>query len=144
MYNNFQGYQNQNYQPNQQFCYQQNPYQNQQYQQQYIPNDVLGGKIVDSIDVVRAINADLSGKANYYPKSDGSEIYCKRINPQTGASGIQTYILRQEVDNNVSNNQVCNEQISTMLTSLKQDLFGEISSLKDLFIESMANQKGGK
>lgn len=137
MYNNFQNYPNQfgyngySQYPQQQI--QQNQFQ-QPYQQYGLQNDMLGGKIVDSIDVVKAINADLSGKANYYPKSDGSEIYCKRINPQTGASGIQTYILKQENDIGVITTE---QQITVLINDLKQDIFGQIAELKNLVLDNI-------
>lgn len=144
MYNNYSVYPNQfsqnqfGYQPNnvqQQYqpTYQNQYVQQQQYQQPY-DNDYLVGKIVDSIDVVKAINADLSGKANYYPKSDGSEIYCKRINPQTGASGIQTYVLKMDyVDNNSSSEKQYN--IS--------DISKQINELKDLILENITRPQNG-
>ena len=37
----------------------------------------LSGEIVDSIDVVKAKNVDMSGQPTFYPKSDLSEVYVK-------------------------------------------------------------------
>ena len=41
-------------------------------------NNFLGGKIVDSVDVVRVTDIPIDGNNYYFPKADGSEIYVKR------------------------------------------------------------------
>lgn len=99
------------------------------YQQ---PSDGILGRMVDSIDVVRGINADLSGKPSYFPKADGSEVYCKRINPQTGASMIQTYIL---ADQNAQNTQ--ESQLYAALAQLKTDISNELLDLKNTVLEGL-------
>lgn len=99
------------------------------YQQ---PSDGILGRMVDSIDVVRGINADLSGKPSYFPKTDGSEVYCKRINPQTGASMIQTYIL---ADQNAQNTQ--ESQLYAALAQLKTDISNELLDLKNTVLEGL-------
>ena len=50
----------------------------------------LSGEIVDSIDVVKAKNVDMSGQPTFYPKSDLSEVYVKRLMAD-GTSQIVTY-----------------------------------------------------
>ena len=50
----------------------------------------LNGEIADSIDVVKAKNVDMSGQPTFYPKSDLSEIYVKRLMAD-GTSQIVTY-----------------------------------------------------
>lgn len=94
--------------------------------------DSISGRMVDSIDVVRGINADLSGKPSYFPKADGSEIYCKRINPQTGASMIQTYIL---TDQNAPSTQ--DTQLYTALAQFKTDISNELLDLKNTVLEGL-------
>ena len=52
----------------------------QQYQQSLQPvqqQNTLGGKIVDSIDVVKATDIPMDGNLYYFPKADGTEIYAK-------------------------------------------------------------------
>lgn len=116
-------------------------FQPQTYTGQYFPNnqpimqsqpqsDEIFGKIVDSVDVVRSVNADLNGRPYYFPKVDGTEIYCKRINPQTGASVIQTYAL---VNEGSTQNQ--DNQFSSAISQLQKELSGEISDLKNLVVD---------
>lgn len=112
--------------------YYQPQYQNlPQYSYQQ-PVDAISGRTVDSIDVVRGINADLSGKPSYYPKADGSEIYCKRINPSTGASVIQTYTLADQNSQNSAENQ-----LFSAISQLKTDLSNEIIDLKNTVLDGL-------
>ena len=89
-----------------------NPYYQQPVQQQYNPlqpqydrlaqmqaqynqptftqQPSLNGEIVDSVDVVRAKNVDMSGNPTFYPKSDMTEIYAKQLQAD-GTSRIITY-----------------------------------------------------
>lgn len=99
------------------------------YQQ---PVDGISGRMVDSMDVVRGINADLSGKPSYFPKADGSEIYCKRINPQTGASMIQTYILAEQ-----SGQDKQESQLFTAISQLRTDITNEITDLKNTVLDGL-------
>src|SRR5699024_10008448 len=52
----------------------------------------LNGEIVDSIDVVKAKNVDMSGQPTFYPKSDLSEVYVKRLM----ADGTSQIVTRSE------------------------------------------------
>lgn len=36
------------------------------------------GKIVDSVDVVKATDVPMDGNMYYFPKADGTEIFCKQ------------------------------------------------------------------
>ena len=45
-----------------------------QMQQQFTPL----GKIVDSVDIVKATDIPMDGNPYYFPKADGSEVYMKR------------------------------------------------------------------
>lgn len=61
------------------------------YQQlQYNRPAGLQGKIVDSIEVVRAIDIPLDGSTSYYPLADGSAIVSKQLQ-QDGTSKIAIY-----------------------------------------------------
>ena len=78
----------------------QNPYmdrmaQLQQYQQslqQPVSQAQMPtiGKIVDSIDVVKAADIPMDGNAYYFPKADGTEVYCKQW-LQNGTTRILTF-----------------------------------------------------
>ena len=84
----------------------QNPYmermsQLQQYQQSLqqpmLPTQMSGtnqmsalGKMVDSIDVVKATDIPMDGNTYYFPKADGTEVYCKQW-LQNGTTRILTF-----------------------------------------------------
>ena len=84
----------------------QNPYmdrmaQLQQYQQSLqqpivptqtpVSNQMSAlGKMVDSIDVVKATDIPMDGNAYYFPKADGTEVYCKQW-LQNGTTRILTF-----------------------------------------------------
>ena len=48
------------------------------------------GKMVDSIDVVKATDIPMDGNAYYFPKADGTEVYCKQW-LQNGTTRILTF-----------------------------------------------------
>lgn len=57
----------------------------QQFQQSLQPQPQMQtvqyqplGKIVDSVDVVKATDIPMDGNAYYFPKADGTEVYMKR------------------------------------------------------------------
>ena len=53
---------------------------NQPYMQPIIPQQqMLQGKVVESIDVVKAIDIPLDGSTSYFPLSDGSGIVTKQL-----------------------------------------------------------------
>ena len=84
----------------------QNPYmermaQLQQYQQSLqqpivptqtpVSNQMSAlGKMVDSIDVVKATDIPMDGNSYYFPKADGTEVYCKQW-LQNGTTRILTF-----------------------------------------------------
>ena len=86
---NYQSYYpfNTNYQPAQQNPYMQRMEYLQQYQQNLqpqVPQPQMSnqlpalGKIVESIDIVKATDIPMDGNMYYFPKADGSEIYAKQ------------------------------------------------------------------
>ena len=97
----------QNYsQMNNMYAQPNNPYadrmaQLQQYQQSLqqplVPTQMPGanqmsalGKMVDSIDVVKATDIPMDGNTYYFPKADGTEVYCKQW-LQNGTTRILTF-----------------------------------------------------
>lgn len=56
----------------------------------------LNGKIVDSIEVVKATDITMDGNYHYFPKADGTEVYAKRWLPN-GTTEILTYKAQIEV-----------------------------------------------
>ena len=59
----------------------------QQYAQ---PLSGLLGKVVDSVEVVRATDIPMDGNCYYFPKADGSEVYAKRWLPN-GTTEVLVY-----------------------------------------------------
>ena len=82
----------------------------QSLQQPMFPTQMSGtnqmsalGKMVDSIDVVKATDIPMDGNAYYFPKADGTEVYCKQW-LQNGTTRILTFKPVLDADtNNVSN-----------------------------------------
>ena len=56
---------------------------------------LLNGKPVDSIDVVKAIDIPLDGSTSYFPLTDNSAIVTKRLS-NNGSSEVQIYKLVNE------------------------------------------------
>lgn len=127
---------------------QQPPYNQMAQQAQPIG---LNGEVVDSIDVVKAKNVDMSGNVTFYPKSDMTEIYTKQLQAD-GTSRIVTYrAIQPESESQKEQKQASVDMntINGMFGQLRMDLLNEISDLKDL-VNSMShtqatkNVRGGK
>lgn len=100
----------------------------QQPQQQMLH---LNGQVVDSLDVVKAKDVDLSGAVTYYPKADLSEIYTKQLMAD-GTSRIVTYkAVPQETPAQVPQ-AVTADTIETMFSQLRADVVNEINAIKDM------------
>ena len=92
---------NNNYQTQTQNPYMDRMAQLQQYQQSLqqpiVPTQTPAsnqmsalGKMVDSIDVVKATDIPMDGNTYYFPKADGTEVYCKQW-LQNGTTRILTF-----------------------------------------------------
>ncbi len=122
-----------------------------QSQQNTMQSMGLNGEVVDSLDVVKAKNVDMSGNVTFYPKSDLSEIYTKRLMPN-GTSQIDIYIKKEPVDmaQPVQTSQgVSIDTLNVMLGQLKTDLSTEINGLKEMVgvainTSSPKTTRGGK
>lgn len=68
-----------------------------------VPNQMSAlGKMVDSIDVVKATDIPMDGNTYYFPKADGTEVYCKQW-LQNGTTRILTFKpVLEDNPNNVS------------------------------------------
>lgn len=103
----------------------------------------LSGEIVDSIDVVRAKNVDMSGRPAFYPKADLSEIYIKQLQAD-GTSRIVTYkAAMPEVPQQTQQQTVNLESLNAMLGQLKVDILqgigGELENIKQMIPSTPSN-----
>lgn len=114
----------------------QNPYmdrmaQLQQYQQSLqqpivptqtpVSNQMSAlGKMVDSIDVVKATDIPMDGNTYYFPKADGTEVYCKQW-LQNGTTRILTF--KPVFDDNTNNVSTDTEKLKISLSEEFTDVF---------------------
>lgn len=155
-YGNPYGYQQPmiNYQPMERLAQlQQNyaqtvPTNYQQTQMAQHPMMGLNGEIVDSIDVVKAKNVDMSGAVVYYPKADLTEIFTKQLQPD-GTSRILTYRISQDMPKETVQQSVSPDVLNEMFVQLRQDLLSEINGIKEMIpmlfatTEPHKNERGG-
>lgn len=135
-YNPYGSYQQQPIMPMQDRLAQlQQNYQNTvpQYQmpQQQQINFGLNGQMVDSIDVVKAKDVDLSGAPTFYPNVNGSEIYRKQLM----ADGTSQTITYRKVDQNNTPKEPVQpplnmDVLNNLIGQLKEDLLSEITGIK--------------
>lgn len=110
----------------------------------------LNGEIVDSIDVVKAKNVDMSGQPTFYPKSDLSEVYVKRLMAD-GTSQIITYkAVQPEESKPVETKpyvdvQTLNAMLGQMKSEILQSVGGGLSEIKQMVTtpEQPKRQRGG-
>lgn len=110
----------------------------------------LNGEIVDSIDVVKAKNVDMSGHPTFYPKSDLSEVYVKRLMAD-GTSQIVTYkAVQPEESKPVETKayvdvQTLNAMLGQMKSEILQSVGGGLSEIKQMITpsEQPKRQRGG-
>lgn len=131
-----------------------------QYQGQYNQPQIyaqaqptgLNGEVVDSIDVVKAKNVDMSGHVSFYPKSDMTEIYTKQLQAD-GTSRIVTYrAVTPEVNKSAEQQTVNLDTLNGLFIQLKMDLLhtigGELENIKSMLpasakSETPKSQRGG-
>lgn len=131
---------------------QQQQFNQSQYGQQMPVQPIgLNGEVVDSIDVVKAKNVDMSGNVTFYPKADLSEIFTKQLMPD-GTSKIVTYRAVHPEQNNQQGAQqyVTAQNLNDMFIQLKSDL---VQNIVDNFMDikqmlsqpepQQKNQRGG-
>ena len=126
----------------------QNPYmdrmtQLQQYQQSLqqpvVPTQMSGanqmsalGKMVDSIDVVKATDRPMDGNAYYFPKADGTEVYCKQW-LQNGTTRILTFkpVFEDDTNNLSSDTEKLKISLSDEFTEAFMKRFDELEKRID-------------
>ena len=128
-------------QPNNPYADRMNFLQNyqQSLQQPIVPTQMSGanqmsalGKMVDSIDVVKATDIPMDGNTYYFPKADGTEVYCKQW-LQNGTTRILTFKPAFEDNpNNVSSDtEKLKISISDEVTEVFMKRFDELEKRID-------------
>ena len=128
----------------------QNPYmermaQLQQYQQSLqqpivptqtpVSNQMSAlGKMVDSIDVVKATDIPMDGNSYYFPKADGTEVYCKQW-LQNGTTRILTFkpVSEDNPNNLSSDTEKIKISLSDDVTEVFMKRFDDIEKRFDDF-----------
>lgn len=121
---------------------------NQQQMQPPLPNynnankqNVLNGKLVESVDVVKVIDIPMDGSINYFPVADGSAIATKQLQPDgTSKTIIYRPITEEE---KVAQTYVTTNDLEEMISRfdfpdveyLKEDLKELRKELKDIKIK---------
>jgi hypothetical protein len=95
----------------------------------------LLGKVVDSIDVVKAMDIALDGSVSYFPLSDGSAIVTKQLQAdgtsktmiykaiEGGAKDLPQYATMEEVKKEIDKIDLSDlEDIRDELTQIKKDI----------------------
>ena len=78
------------------------------------------GKVVDSIDIVKATDIPMDGNSYYFPKADGTEVYCKQW-LQNGTTRILTFKpVSEDNPNNLSSDA---EKLKIGLSDEVTDVF---------------------
>ena len=148
MYQNFSQMNNPYAQMNNMYAQPNNPYadrmnflQNyqQSLQQPIAPTQMSGanqmsalGKMVDSIDVVKATDIPMDGNSYYFPKADGTEVYCKQW-LQNGTTRILTFkpVLDSEPNNLSSDEEKLKFDLSDEATEVFMKRFDELEKRID-------------
>ena len=90
------------------------------------------GKMVDSIDVVKATDIPMDGNAYYFPKADGTEVYCKQW-LQNGTTRILTFkpVLEDNPNNVSSDTEKLKISLSDEFTEAFMKRFDELEKRID-------------
>jgi hypothetical protein len=123
-YGNYGGnqYQQQRFEPQQQFQQQMQPVQQSQ-------STFINGKIVPSVDVINANDVPMDGSVAIFPKQDMSEIYAKQWN----ADGtIRTVVFKPAL----------NEHANNLSNDDKKQEFATIEGVREVFREEVGELFG--
>lgn len=92
------------------------------------------GKMVDSVEVVKATDIPMDGNVYYFPKADGSVVYGKQWLPNGTTKILSFKVVSEEgVENPASDLESLKTAITNELTDIFMDKFDDITnSLKRL------------
>ena len=129
-----------NYMPS----YQQMAQQNMAGTQMSLPNQppINLGKMVDSLDVVKATDIPMDGNMYYFPKADGTEIFGKQW-LQNGTTRILTYkpIFDDNPNNLSSNGEKLKFDLSDEVTKAFMDRFDNLENAINEFISKKTSSR---
>ena len=103
------------------------------------------GKMVDSIDVVKATDIPMDGNAYYFPKADGTEVYCKQW-LQNGTTRILTFkpVFEDNPNNLSSNTEKLKISISDEFTEAFMKRFDELEKRIDYLMPKKTTARSKK
>ena len=155
-YQPFYSQMNNNYQTPTQNPYMDRMAQLQQYQQSLqqpivttqtpVSNQMSAlGKMVDSIDVVKATDIPMDGNAYYFPKADGTEVYCKQW-LQNGTTRILTFkpVFEDNPNNLSSDTEKLKISLSDEVTDVFMKRFDELEKRIDDLMPKKTMARGKK
>ena len=148
---------NNNYQTPTQNPYMERMAQLQQYQQSLqqpivptqtpVSNQMSAlGKMVDSIDVVKATDIPMDGNTYYFPKADGTEVYCKQW-LQNGTTRILTFKpVFEDNTNNLSSDteKLKFEGFESVLTDISENVDSILEKINEITTPQKTNAKTKK
>lgn len=133
-------------------AYQDRLYQLQQQMNQQVYNQMpqmnqavgLNGEIVDSIDVVNAKNVDMTGAATYYPKSDGTEIYTKQLQPDGRSRTLIYRLVPEDGQTNQQSQPVTVDYLNQAFSKFEERVLAQIKAiLPEPTTKSSRQSRGG-
>ena len=113
--------------------------QNQMQQNRQSPINTVNslyGKIVDSIDVVKATDIPMDGNMYYFPKADNSEVYLKRWLPN-GTTEVITFSKITIEENVVKEIPEQNNEIFCKLDLIEK----QIANIEELLVQKPINKQ---
>lgn len=130
-------YYGQNYMPTNYNPYMQSQRAQEQYQptqpMQYARPSALQGKIVDNIEVVKAIDIPLDGSVSYFPLADGTAIVSKQLQ-QDGTSRLIVYKALTGEEKQAETKYITESDLKAQFDDFNakdiKDIKDEIKSLK--------------
>ena len=102
------------------------------------------GKVVDSIDIVKATDIPMDGNSYYFPKADGTEVYCKQW-LQNGTTRILTFKpVLEDNHNNSSDTEKLKIGLSDEVTEVFMKRFDELEKRIDDLIPKKTTARAKK
>lgn len=105
----------------------------------------VAGKIVDSVDAVKATDIPMDGNIYYFPKADGTEIFCKQWQAN-GTTRILTFkpCLEEEPTNSPNKDEKLKIDLSESATEGIMKRFDDLEKRIDEFLNKKPAPKAKK